>query len=92
LIRKHPVNKRQLLSMHRTGAYCVLARAIQRTPEAEDGELLSTMRRTLIPRGMAQHVVLDAAEALRDAKVLTSDGMRDLRLCFSIAVGYSRLS
>jgi hypothetical protein len=37
----------------------------------------------LIPRGMAQRVMLGASEALRDAKVLTNDGMRDLRLWLS---------
>lgn len=73
------MNKLELLQQHRLGAYIAVASAIKENLQKSDPQLLTKMRCHLISKGTAQHVVLDAAVALKTNKMATPEDLDDLR-------------
>ncbi len=58
------VNKNVLLEARRVGFNAALAAAIIANPESGDDNTLLKVRADLIPRGIAQHVMVNAIDAL----------------------------
>lgn len=73
------VNKRQLVSRHESGAYVALASAIVAQPEHGDQAALLEVRPRLVTRGMAQHKIVDAVEALRRSGKINAEELSNLR-------------
>ncbi len=82
-MRRYPVNKLTCLNKHKLGFYMNLAAAAVARPETGDHGLLMKMNERELPRGQAQHKVLDAMYALRDSGKLSVEEKGRLVAWFS---------
>lgn len=77
-VRRTPVNKLVLLNKHRLGFYMTVAAAIVASPEDGDSDLLLCADRGKLPRGQAQHKIIDAMQALKKAGKLKLEEKKTL--------------
>jgi len=63
-------NKHRLLHRHRPGYYVAMLRAIKKSPQAGDHEIIMKIDLQKFPHGFNYYCILDAAEALRAANKL----------------------